>query len=309
LDSASVDQVVLGNATCTGTPMVVAWDRATGARLWTRPGIGYVVSGVALISADNTTVAMDERAGAERWRSPLEIVGPPTAAIAPASDSTKSALYGLSLTDGKQRWKVPAARLGHIEDGNEIAGDGGRLYFVDVYGSPPPVIALDEQTGAELWRSPMAESSERSGIVADAGLVFRSPAGDLGTSLEALDGVTGRRRWRSNTVHFEVFGAAIGDGNLYATGDDESLVAVNERTGATKWTASGSRSNGHVLGAFRDGVLYSSSPATGNVGDVVVAHDAGSGAPRWRFATTPAMGLVLFDTVGAGASPGCPGSD
>ena len=80
---------------------------------------------------------------------------------------------------------------------------------------------------------------------------------------------------------------------------------MSERTGTTKWTAPGS---GEFLGAFSHGVL-DSSQATEGQGATVVARDAFSGAVRWRFTSTPDMGLVVYDVAGGGASPGCPDSD
>lgn len=129
------------------------------------------------------------------------------------------------------------------------------------------LVALDEETGAEVWRHRAKNTlTTKPGVSAD--VVY---ATGLQESLYEIDAETGARNWRYGTGTYSAFSSAptVGD-NLVFTGRHTS-VAVGRELGARAWTTTGGAVGSHglagdsVIAAMDDGQVFSFSRRIGMV--------------------------------------------
>ncbi|MBK8254899.1 MAG: PQQ-binding-like beta-propeller repeat protein [Polyangiaceae bacterium] len=141
-------------------------------------------------------------------------------------------LIGWNLTNGKQLpWSMPCER---------IAGAGANL----IVTSPPPnptlpwehppgpVTAINAQTGAPIWQSPL----RLSGVFSAQQLVVAN----LESQVIALNAASGSQVWKVDSpLGCPIAGAAESNGEivLYGDGADgcHATAAVGAQTGATLW--------------------------------------------------------------------------
>jgi len=143
------------------------------------------------------------------WRFPLPVAYTATAAVAGGvvyAQDGSSDVYAIDVRDGKQRWKT---RLASVDQGpNGVTLADGRIYGA----TNTEAFALDEATGRKLWsRNLIGHPYEGIDMAPGEheGLVYVStvPAagGDIAT-LWALDGATGRPRWKWEEVPASLWG-------------------------------------------------------------------------------------------------------
>lgn len=174
--------------------------------------------------------------------------GPTRSAMASASSPARSA---------KSLWQR-TSQGGY----SELAIAGSRVVTMDLRGGTDYVVALDAETGKDLWATPVGptyrghDSSEDGPIATpaiDGGDVFA--VGPHGV-LVALDLNTGRERWRHDLV--AAFGAEapmwgfaaspLVDGQLVivpAGGAKSGLLAFDRATGRLRWSALPGLSRGY----------------------------------------------------------------
>ncbi len=170
----------------------------------------------------------------------------------------------------KLLWSFKTAGLGY----STVSVSNGRLYTLGQRGEDCVALCLDPKSGKELWAQRIDRGTKkedyltewgggpRSSPVVDGDLVyFLSDLGEL-ACLKASDG---SKVWSVNFV--KDFGGSIPqwgysesvliDGNLVlgTPGGEKFMVALDKKTGQTKWTSSG----------FKDGAQYVSIMKT-NVG-------------------------------------------
>ena len=187
---------------------------------------------------------------------------------------------------------------------SELAIAGSRVVTMDLRGGTDYVVALDAETGTDLWATPVGptyrghDSSEDGPIATpaiDGGDVFA--VGPHGV-LVALDLNTGRERWRHDLV--AAFGAeppiwgfaasALVDGALVIVptgGAKNGLLAFDRASGRLRWSALPGLSRG-----------YSSAVAATVAGTrqvIVVRGDRVA-------AVSPDDGRELWSAPGLGAS-------
>jgi outer membrane protein assembly factor BamB len=187
---------------------------------------------------------------------------------------------------------------------SEVAVAGARVVTMDLRGGTDYVVALDAETGKDLWATPVGptyrghDSSEDGPIATsaiDGGDVFA--VGPHGV-LVALDLTTGRERWRHDLV--AAFGAAppiwgfaaspLVDGQLVIVptgGAKSGLLAFDRASGRLRWSALPGLSRG-----------YSSAVAATVAGTrqvIVVRGDRVA-------AVSPDDGRELWSAPGLGAS-------
>ncbi len=138
-------------------------------------------------------------------------------------------VYALSK-DGRERWSVEMN--GAVVGSPQLNEDGSRLFVGSIAGE---VVALDTQTGREVWRfdgGGTLESVWGKPLVADGKLYFADSTGQL----FALDAETGAPDWQTEFAGSVVGGiSAISDG--FALGTSEGLVKVFNFDGSPKWEA------------------------------------------------------------------------
>ena len=139
----------------------------------------------------------------------------------------------------------------------------------------------------------LPEEPTFSGVMTATPLVLdgRVYLQSLRSNVYALDARTGTLRW---TRHFSrgsggPNGLAAGYGRLYGA-TDTSIFALDRRTGRVLWTRRVARSGElvDIAPAVARGLVFAGTTAqrAGSTGSLL-ALDAGTGRPRWRFGTVP----------------------
>jgi outer membrane protein assembly factor BamB len=197
------------------------------------------------------------------------------------------------------------------------------------------VVALDADTGRELWRIETGVV-ETSPLVVGRLLYF----GSWDTKMYAVDVRTHKVVWSVTTGAEVKGGASYVNGTIYFASYDNKVYAVDARTGKVRWTGSGvanfyatptlaygrvfigntdgrvyafGAQTGHLLWAkATGGYVYSSAAVwqrkvyVGSYSRHFYALDAGSGDVVWSFPTSKAIsgaptvldGIVYFSTLG-----------
>ena len=99
------------------------------------------------------------------------------------------------------------------------AVDPERVYASTANGT---VFAYDKQTGDEVWRADLHESSATAPVVHGDEVVIGTKAG----LLVALETATGRLKWSIRPSADAIRGIAVGSGRLYATDSDGMLIGI-----------------------------------------------------------------------------------
>lgn len=142
--------------------------------------------------------------------------------------------YGTA--DGAEAWRTG------LRADQPLAVDAGRVFVA----SGEAIHALSAETSAVLWRAPAGTLS--APMLAQNGWVIAASAG----SLAAFRSADGTKVWGRETGPQRGRPSIEGD-NLYVPLDDGRLLALDLRTGATRWER-------HLSGQGRDG-----SPALSEV--------------------------------------------
>ncbi|WP_227355345.1 outer membrane protein assembly factor BamB family protein [Haladaptatus salinisoli] len=245
-----------------------------------------VADGVAYFADNETVYALDARNGTPQWRADADgfIEHGPTVADGTVYVCGES-VFALSASDGRTKWNAAVGespnltRSPAVTDESVVVADGRRAR----------VWALAREDGTTRWTFDGGAGTAGTPTIAEA--VYVPISGD-DDGVVALDPATGDRRWR---VPIRDLGgswlpSAVGDalyvtdreGFLYALADpdwldwraeatgslavgenvyasDGTLVALEARTGAERWTVDGGASqtvgNGAVVGTDESAVV------------------------------------------------------
>ncbi|HEX8525404.1 PQQ-binding-like beta-propeller repeat protein, partial [Allosphingosinicella sp.] len=125
----------------------------------------------------------------------------------------------------------------------------GRIYTIDTQAV---IRALNPQNGAVIWQTQLrgegasAETLFGGGVSFANGRIYATNgAGDAG----ALDAATGSVIWRVRPGGPLRGSPTIGSPNVYVVSQDNQLFALNEATGESLWTRSGSVEASGVFGS------------------------------------------------------------
>ncbi len=182
------------------------------------------------------------------------------------------------------RWRVTGAEPVHAA----VPAASGDTVYVPLATSG--LLAVDRETGEELWRHPLTDA-----FGVGAPLVL--PGGDVALAVGSLaryDARTGEQRWElPGSVAFSSL--AYDDGVVYAdlvSDTDAALTAVDADSGRVLWSRPNPATNLFLGPAAHDGVVVLAS-STG----AVTAYDGHSGASLWRFqmSTAPAGPPLILD--------------
>jgi MYXO-CTERM domain-containing protein len=196
---------------------------------------------------------------------------------------------------------------GHVHMGAPVVSRGRVYVTVSDFarGDHGGVVALDLDTGAELWRWTSPLPVRNAPAVADGTVVA---AEDDGTVV-ALDAATGTQRWRyqlgvgiDSLQHTLWASPTIADGVVYV-GVQRHFAALDLRTGEPVWQ------NDPVPKGDWHGTFASAAVGGGVVIDTfhrdlggLIAWDQASGDPLWRVEGEPAEAVeaspvIVDDTV------------
>ena len=109
-------------------------------------------------------------------------------------------VYGVDLASGKVAWKGDP---GASPSRGGLAVGGG-MVFIGVGGNEPSLVAMDEKTGAVLWKSALAPSSGEPTGQASGAPLYSDGVVSIGTNADygyrgqivAFDAKTGKEAWR-----------------------------------------------------------------------------------------------------------------
>ena len=132
------------------------------------------------------------------------------------TDGTMTAYDTLT---GRQLWNRPAFSVGTMAAGN------GKIFFNDY----PNVVALDEETGARVWATPVGTESEPTAPALANGTVFVTQS-----RLWALNAETGAVIWSAPAESF--WGPTVANGVVYASNQNGEWDAFDERDGTLLWS-------------------------------------------------------------------------
>jgi outer membrane protein assembly factor BamB len=316
MQAAVGDGVVVGVSYCDGPGTVKAWDAGSGHALWSAVlpnslggGVGALIAEhLALVQSAAGLAAVDSHTGEPRWQAVGRLaygVGGDTVVTSTLDVDVTSAtsLMGLDLATGATRWTAELPAGQHLDG---VAVDDAQAYASAVSpGGAEEVVAFALADGAELWRATLAPGSDRSSVEAAAGAAI-GWAGDIpGIATAAVDGVSGRERWRADgwgLPQQQSPSVFVGDGNVYVQGTQvgDDVGALDAESGAKRWSTSVvslGGTNDTIVSAADGGLLVA-------VDDVVMFLAAADGTPRWR-RPSPEVFLGSGDD-GIAFGPECP---
>jgi PQQ-dependent dehydrogenase (methanol/ethanol family) len=134
-------------------------------------------------------------------------------------------------------------------------------------------------------------------VVVD-GIMFIASGGG---SISALDAATGSRKWKHETnLPGPYRGVAVADGKVFSGRRDNTLIALDQQTGAVVWTtqlADPARGTTSAPAIYQDGLVYIGvGGGEGGVRGQFGAYDARTGKEVWKFWTLPGPGEFGHET-------------
>lgn len=312
------------NAVFEGATLRANWLVKTGAKI--NGGLAVVDGTVYAVSFDKSLYAIDEASGRVRWTSHadnilmstpivtpdgLVIVGSGKDGFLKPNDYISQTwgrpegddVYAFHTSDGSLAWKFHTDG----EDMPSPAFTSGTLVFANGDGH---AYALEGGTGKLRWKIELPGIATMASMTIDGDRAFFSTCHNAPYICEtrAVDTVSGRTVWTNPyggsdcTPALEnglVFvNSTTAEDKPYYPGGRDTVVAIDERTGETKWkhkfapgpfTFIGSAER-QIAGTVSGGTLYQS---IGNL-TRVVAFDERTGRIRW---TVKTVGNVKMSPV------------
>ena len=198
--------------------------------------------------------------------------------------ASQKTLRAFDVQSGTERWAVYQKGL-YISP----AVEGNRVFFRAEENNKGHVVALDLQSGKELWAfAPKHISSSATNYygghitspVAVRGVVYVG----AGQEIYALDAATGRVRWLYTTQDLITSSASVDNGRVYIS-DFTHFYAIDQASGKLLWAISTPSS------------VYFSAVSAGSTvlvtnGDSLSALDASNGAQQWIARYPGTEGLI-----------------
>jgi polyvinyl alcohol dehydrogenase (cytochrome) len=268
-----------------------AYDVATGREVWrfyATTGDSTSGSGVGIWS----TPAVDTASG-------LLFVGTGNTSSEPSGPLADS-LLAIDYKTGRLKWSTQFTPIDVFPNGNPVGKDvdvgaspnlwtsDGRN-FVGVGDKGGVYHALDRDTGAVVWQTPLTPGGFFGGVIGSASfvdgeLVMSSNGGDLQTNLPAnvsrvfaLDPATGAIKWTSHDFKGMIF-APISSvpGVSFVATDQGEMAALDTATGNNVWSFTAPNKSGCGPSIVGNRVLWGygfflfGSPGAGGVISFVV---------------------------------------
>lgn len=294
-------------ASATSEPLR-AYDAETGVVVWSAPENSIfrasptVDSGVVYATSfDGILSAFDAASGAHLWSTAEACC---VFDQAPAVDGgrvfqmrTNGTLTAYHASTGTELWTIVAFSAGSVTAAN------GRVLF----GNTPDVVAVDQATGEELWRTPVFDTATNGSPAVADGRVFVQTA-----SLVALDEETGAVLWSVPVAGSA--GVSVANGVVYAAEGNGVFGAY----GAADGTRLGSVSQPGCSGTCStsipvpvDGTLLLASPDSGlrayRPGPDLTVTGECPGVVTLHITDATPNGSVLLAAAAAGGSSTLPG--
>jgi outer membrane protein assembly factor BamB len=247
-----------------------AFAAADGREVWATPATGpvrgtpAVIGHMAVFASETGTVTeLDTRSGAILWTHAVNAADNTSLAAAGGLvvlGLQDGVVVGLSMQDGKQRWRTDTGD--HTRIGTPTIA-GGRVFVATLDDNGPGthhIAALDLVTGRLLWRfaSPGDVPAYTPAIAGGLAIVD----GESG-SVTALDVATGRVQWQVKAPGLVEVVSAVSGGVAYAASNGGVAFALDIATGAERWQVpiqgvpyGAAVTSGLVLVGTDAGILY-----------------------------------------------------
>ncbi|MGE4428553.1 MAG: PQQ-binding-like beta-propeller repeat protein [Solirubrobacteraceae bacterium] len=224
---------------------LVAFERRTGKRVWTRR-VGRLAASAPACGKRRIFVTVLERGRGKRG------------------------LVAAYTTRGKRMWRRRLAS--RTESSPLLAGD--KLIFGTEGGD---VLAMSPRNGRVLWRY-RAGAPVKAAVARRDGLLY---VGDYDGRMHAFTLRHGRRRWSTDLGAGRLYSTpAVAYGRVYVGGVGGAVVAVGARSGRVAWRR---RADGYVYSSPAVAPVAGRGPTVfiGSYGGKLYALDARNGRPRW----------------------------
>lgn len=190
-------------------------------------------------------------------------------------------LVALDPTTGDVQWTFLETLSPGIVSSTPVAIHGN-VYFVEGYGPPAKLHAVDVSSGAVVWTEDLPAWTQSSLASAFGYVYVLTRSG----SLRCHNASTGALVWEQSVnvgTGSTMSSPAIGFGNVYV-GTYEGLRVFDAITGNPKWAASGpSNGNASPLIVMDVGVGNPAVVAIGSIDNKLRAYQVVTGAALWEF--------------------------
>lgn len=271
------DRVLFGGSKTTGfrtKGAAVCLDRATGKELWrfdndddlspvfSTPTLheGHVYVGEGLhTDSDRRLFRLDATTGKPSWPNPVttssHTEGSPRVVNGKVYFSAgDDGLYCVTAAEGKPVWQFKGNEQKlHIDTPPAVAN--GRVFAGSGYRTLA-VFALNAETGAEVWRTPVSLRSFGPPLVLGDKVAFGLGTGNLSDDLSTepedgvpaekvpagavlcVDAATGKEVWKFDLPKSVHTALAADARSVYAASRDGYLYALDRTTGKLRWKLS-----------------------------------------------------------------------
>jgi outer membrane protein assembly factor BamB len=250
---------------------VHAFDADSGAKLWTAPTNGPVLSSPAVwgglvfaitFGTGGQLLAFDAATGAKKWKRKLGFSSSsPLVADGVVYVGAEQTLLAFDALTGSPIWR---SRLSDSSSSSPTLA--GQVLYVGVNHR---LVALDAATGGLLWSAPTGGEIVATPAVVQ-GVAY---VGSFDDHLYAFDAASGDVLWKAPTGDDVYASAAVGGGVVYVMSIwERTMFAFDASTGAERWhtllasssASSPSLANGVVyIGAVE--TLYALRARTGEI--------------------------------------------
>jgi outer membrane protein assembly factor BamB len=190
--------------------------------------------------------------------------------------SADHSIYAVNATTGSVLWTKVT--------GDEA--DSAPAVYADVlyYASNDGILyALNPTTGATLWTYNLG-ISVKSNLVAANGMIYVATVGNGGPvygTIRAISTSTHAQVWSYSPFVNTYFSPAVGSGKVFQGFENNILYALDQNTGALKWTAT-------TGGALQGSATVSGTTVYVPANDsYLYAFDVNTGALKWKSLTAP----------------------
>lgn len=273
------------------------WSYLTGSLVYASPAVS---DGLVFIpSWDGILYVIDENTGQLKWSFNT---GAPVFSSPAISSGTvflasrNGVLYALNEQSGSVLWSYgnvnyPITSSPVVANGKVFFGNWCGAMLCNPAGH---FVALDAATGAFLWLSATVPSAPVvSSPSVDNGHVF---FGEDDGTVVSLNETTGKAVWSvvpSGTI-FVRSAPAVANGMVFL-GTDSSFRALDESTGATKWSFNTGGANA-TSATVSNGIVY-----FGTGDGRVLALNATTGASKWPFPGSTTAGVSSSPALSLGS--------
>jgi outer membrane protein assembly factor BamB len=273
------------------------WSYLTGSSVYASPAVS---DGLVFIpSWDGTLYVIDENTGQLKWsfNTGAPIFSSPAVSTGTVFLASRNGvLYALNEQSGSVIWSHPTPN--YPITSSPLVADG-KVFFGNWCGGmlcnpAGHFVALDSATGTLLW---LAATVPSAAVVSspsiDNGHVF---FGEDDGTVVSLNETTGKAVWSvvpSGTV-FVRTAPAVASGILFL-GTGNSFLALDESTGATRWTFNTGGANA-TSATVSNGIVY-----FGTGKGRVQALNATTGASKWSTSVSTPAGISSSPALSLGS--------